>query len=113
MAYEEDEQLDQVETQRRGWMFRGTDLSKVPCFRDSFMYSIGSGMVVGIAYNLLTSKRPYNLAFGTYTVVLFGYWGVCRYNHRMNEDMRRKFDTFRKLKYRGELANTGAEAGSE
>ena len=36
--------------------FLGTDVSKVPCFRDSFFYSILSGMVVGVSYNLLTSR---------------------------------------------------------
>ena len=52
MAYAEDE----PEEERRGWNFFGTDLSKIPCFRDSFFYSIGSGMVVGVAYNLATSR---------------------------------------------------------
>ena len=28
-------------------------------------------------------RSPYKLAFGTYSGVLFAYWGVCRYNYRL------------------------------
>ena len=73
---------DEEEPERRGFMFFGTDVSKIPCFKHSFMYAIGSGMLTGVAYNLAFSRTPYKLAFGVYTSVLFGYWFVCRYDYR-------------------------------
>ena len=73
---------DEEEPQRRGLNFLGTDVSKIPCFKHSFMYAIGSGMVTGVAYNLAFSKNPFKLACGVYTSVLFGYWFVCRYDYR-------------------------------
>ena len=76
---------DEEEPQRRGFMFNGTDVSKVPCFKHSFMYGIGAGMGVGVIYNLALSRNPYKIAFGTYAAVLFGYYGVCRYNYRIRE----------------------------
>lgn len=86
-GYAED---DNEEPERRGFMFRGSDLSKAPCFKHSFMYSIGAGMTVGVAYNLALSRNPYKIAFATYTAVLFGYYGVCRYNYRMREAEMKK-----------------------
>ena len=74
---------DEEEPERKGFNFFGTDISKIPCFKHSFMYAIGSGMVTGVAYNLAFSKSPYKLAFGVYTSVLFGYWFVCRYDYRL------------------------------
>ena len=81
MAYAEDE----PEEERKGFMFNGHDLSKVPCFKNSFMYGIGSGTLVGVVYNLALSRNPFKLAFATYGVVTFGYFFVCRYNYRMSE----------------------------
>jgi len=86
MAYAEDEPEDD----RKGFMFNGHDLSKVPCFKDSFMYGIGSGALVGVAYNLILSRNPYRLAFWTYGAVTFGYYGVCRYNYRKTESEMKK-----------------------
>lgn len=86
-GYAED---DNEEPKRRGFMFMGRDVSKAPCFKHSFMYAIGSGMLVGVAYNLALSKNPMKLAFGTYAAVLFGYYGVCRYDYRMREAEMKK-----------------------
>ena len=86
-GYAED---DNEEPKRRGFMFNGRDVSKAPCFKHSFMYAIGSGMGVGVAYNLALSKNPMKLAFGTYAAVLFGYYGFCRYDYRMREAEMKK-----------------------
>ena len=78
---------------RNRFMFFGTNMAKVPCFRSSFMNAIGSGMVVGLAYNLATSRNPLSKphpAFCTYTVVLFGSWFYCRYNLRIQEAEHKK-----------------------
>ena len=87
MAYAEDEPDDEP---RRGFMFNGTDLSKVPCFKNSFMYGIGSGTMVGVFYNLAFSRNPFKLAFATYACVTFGYFGVCRYQYRQSEAEMKK-----------------------
>ena len=86
-GYAED---DNEEPKRRGFMSNGRDVSKAPCFKHSFMYAIGSGMGVGVAYNLALSKNPMKLAFGTYAAVLFGYYGFCRYDYRMREAEMKK-----------------------
>ena len=61
---------------------RGTNMLQVPCFKSTMMYSIGSGMLAGIAYNLGTSRPPGKVAFGTYAVVFWGSWIYCRVNYR-------------------------------
>lgn len=66
-------------------MFFGTNLAKIPCFRESFMAGIGSGLIVGLVYNLALSRNPFRLAFGTYGLVTFGYFIQCRYTYRMEE----------------------------
>ena len=87
MAYAEDEPDPD---ERKGFMFNGHDLSKVPCFKNSFMYGIGSGTLVGVAYNLALSRNPFKLAFCTYGLVTFGYFGVCRWNYRKSEQEMKK-----------------------
>ena len=83
---------EEEEPERRGLNFFGTDVSKIPCFKHSFMYAIGSGMLTGVAYNLAFSKSPYKLAFGVYTSVLFGYWFVCRYDYRSVSSLYAEID---------------------
>ena len=47
-------------------------MAEVPCFRNSFMYGIGAGVVTGVVYNLALSRNPMKLAFTTYGLVTFG-----------------------------------------
>ena len=62
-----------------GW----TNMAEVPCFRNSFMYGIGAGVVTGVVYNLALSRNPMKLAFSTYGLVTFGKLGAVDYccNH--------------------------------
>ena len=83
-SWAEEAEDDTSKTPR--FMLRGTDMAKVPCFKSSLMYSIGSGMLVGLAYNLGTSRPPGKIAFGTYAIVFWGSWFYCRFDLR-----RRKF----------------------
>ena len=76
------EQSQDEKSSDYSFTIRGTNMLKVPCFKSTMMYSIGSGMLTGIAYNLGTSRPPGKIAFGTYTIVLFGSWIYCRYNYR-------------------------------
>ena len=68
---------------KKDWSFsiRGTNMLKVPCFKPTMMYSIGSAMLTGIAYNLATSKPPGKIVLVTYGVVMWSTWITCRYNH--------------------------------
>ncbi|XP_066943159.1 cytochrome c oxidase assembly protein COX20, mitochondrial [Macrobrachium rosenbergii] len=61
----------------------GRDLSKIPCFRNTFLYSISSGIGSGLAYFMLTSKtrQASHVGVGAYCVVTLGYWTYCRYNY--------------------------------
>ncbi|XP_069936472.1 cytochrome c oxidase assembly protein COX20, mitochondrial isoform X1 [Cherax quadricarinatus] len=63
-------------------MFMNREISKMPCFRETFLYSISSGLAVGLIHFMLTSKvqRSSHLAFGTYGCVTLAYWSYCRYN---------------------------------
>ena len=58
------------------------DMSKVPCAKSTWMNAFGSGLTVGLAYNLATSKSPQNVVLGTMATVLFTSWTYCRYNYR-------------------------------
>lgn len=75
------EESQDEKTSDYSFTVRGTDMLKVPCFKSTMMYSIGSGMLTGIAYNLGTSRPPGKIAFGTYAVVYFGSWIYCRLNY--------------------------------
>ena len=74
MAYAEDEP-EEDQPRNRLW-FPGvtgwTNMAEVPCFRNSFMYGIGAGVVTGVVYNLALSRNPMKLAFSTYGLVTFG-----------------------------------------
>ncbi|KAG7157928.1 cytochrome c oxidase assembly protein COX20, mitochondrial-like [Homarus americanus] len=60
----------------------GRNLSQIPCFRETFLYSISSGLAAGLINFMLTSRvqRSAHLAFGVYGCVTIGYWSFCRYN---------------------------------
>ncbi|XP_037777168.1 cytochrome c oxidase assembly protein COX20, mitochondrial-like [Penaeus monodon] len=61
----------------------GRNLSEVPCFRETFLYSITSGLGSGLANFMLTSRvqRSVQVGLGVYTCVTLGYWSYCRYNY--------------------------------
>ncbi|XP_027235717.1 cytochrome c oxidase assembly protein COX20, mitochondrial [Penaeus vannamei] len=60
----------------------GRNLSEVPCFRETFLYSITSGLGSGLLNFMLTSRvqRSVQVGLGVYTCVTLGYWSYCRYN---------------------------------
>ena len=70
---------DTTENKRR-FMFRGTDMTQVPCFKQTFMNGIGSMMVVGVGYNLATSRNPMKISMITYCTVVLSSWVYCRIN---------------------------------
>lgn len=65
----------------QGLMLFGRDLSKIPCFRESFLNGIASGVGVGIVAFMKTSKPmlAQHIGFGTFTISTLVYWSYCRW----------------------------------
>ncbi|KAH9519594.1 Cytochrome c oxidase assembly protein cox20, mitochondrial [Bulinus truncatus] len=58
----------------------------IQCMKKSLTYGITGGLAVGLSHFLFTSNvsKATNFALGGYLIVLFGTWGVCRYNAAVN-----------------------------
>lgn len=77
----------------------GNDVSQIPCFRNSYLYGIVSGVGVGIVTFFGTSRprRSMHLGFATFFTVTFGYWFSCRYNYsKTNFEMMQLQSALRK-----------------
>lgn len=59
----------------------GRDVSKVPCFRSSFLYGITGGLALGLVHFLFTSKslKAVNFSVYSFSLITIGYWVQCRY----------------------------------
>lgn len=73
--------IEDDEEDKKGLTIFGRDVSKIPCFRNSFLYGIGSGIGIGFGAFLKTSKPllSQHIAVGSFTVITLVYWSVCRY----------------------------------
>ncbi|XP_037085751.1 cytochrome c oxidase assembly protein COX20, mitochondrial-like isoform X2 [Pollicipes pollicipes] len=69
------------EPEKREVTLHGRKLSNIPCFRQTYLYGIGSGMVAGLTYFMLTSRprTASHVAFGSFFTVSLSYWFYCRY----------------------------------
>ncbi|XP_050533571.1 cytochrome c oxidase assembly protein COX20, mitochondrial [Daktulosphaira vitifoliae] len=69
------------------FMFLGKDVSKIPCFRNSYFYGILGGIASGLGCFMLTSKpkKAVNVGFGSFFVISTSYWILCRYNYSITE----------------------------
>ncbi|ORY03381.1 hypothetical protein K493DRAFT_311746 [Basidiobolus meristosporus CBS 931.73] len=58
---------------------------KMPCFRDSVLYGIGSGTGIGVGHFLLKKniKSACNWAVGGFALVSIISWEVCQYQRRV------------------------------
>lgn len=67
----------------KGFILFGRDVSKIPCFRNSFYYGITSGLVLGLGHFMITSQPRKSTNFGMYsfTLVTLAYWIQCRVNY--------------------------------
>lgn len=67
----------------------GRDVSKIPCFRNSFLYGITGGLGSGLLYFLFTSKpiKAVNYSVYSFSIITVGYWVQCRYLYS-----KRKFE---------------------
>ncbi|GAM23043.1 hypothetical protein SAMD00019534_062180 [Acytostelium subglobosum LB1] len=62
--------------------------ARIPCFKDSLIYGIGSGVGVTFFTSIFTSKPPMRAAdFGVLTFLLVSgsYWPICNYNKQVQE----------------------------
>ncbi|OWR50666.1 cytochrome c oxidase assembly protein COX20, mitochondrial [Danaus plexippus] len=101
------------EEEGKGLVIFGRDVSKIPCFRESFLYGVSSGVGVGLAAFLKTSRPLFSQHVGmaTFTVTTLLYWSYCRY-----EWSKQKFDAQLlqeslkdKLKYEGTVVERELE----
>lgn len=65
----------------QGLVIFGRDISKIPCFRESFLYGIGTGIGFGLAAFVKTSKPmlAQHIGVGTFSLSTLLYWSYCRY----------------------------------
>ncbi|XP_011171868.1 cytochrome c oxidase assembly protein COX20, mitochondrial isoform X3 [Solenopsis invicta] len=79
-AVDEDDQSKAV-------MLFGRDIRKIPCFKQSMLSGIYSGLAAGLATFMFTSrvKLSTNVALGSYMGVVVAYWCYCRYNYVMQK----------------------------
>ena len=76
---------DEADQDRTSLNVFGRDLSKIQCFKSSFINGIGAGAVSGIAYNLATSRPPWRLSFWTYVAVTSASFVFCRVTANINK----------------------------
>ncbi|XP_050442892.1 cytochrome c oxidase assembly protein COX20, mitochondrial [Adelges cooleyi] len=71
----------------KAYMFLGKDVSKIPCFRNSYLYSIVGGFVAGLGHFMFTSRTQRSMHFGvgSFCVIASSYWTFCRYNYSQTE----------------------------
>ncbi|XP_055642814.1 cytochrome c oxidase assembly protein COX20, mitochondrial [Toxorhynchites rutilus septentrionalis] len=71
----------------RGVVLFGRDLSQIPCFRNSFLYGIGTGVATGFLAFLGTSRPQLSshIGFSGFMATTLCYWFACRYNWSKKE----------------------------
>ncbi|KAJ8668184.1 hypothetical protein QAD02_009847 [Eretmocerus hayati] len=69
------------EEEKKGLVIFGRDITKIPCYRSSFLYGSSSYVGVGLITFLLTSKPGFSshCGFGAFMLVTFGYYNWCIY----------------------------------
>lgn len=62
-------------------MIFGRDVSKIPCFRESFLNGIATGIGCGLAAFIKTSKPmlSQHIGVGMFSITTLVYWSYCRY----------------------------------
>ncbi|XP_050721589.1 cytochrome c oxidase assembly protein COX20, mitochondrial-like [Eriocheir sinensis] len=76
-----------MEEEKKDVKLMGRNVSQMPCFRETFLYSISSGLATGFLHFMMTSRiqRSMHVAIGTYGCVTLGYWTYCRYNYSLQK----------------------------
>ena len=73
---------EQREAKKSQWKFFGRRLTDIPCFRESYLTGILSGLGVGLGYFLFTSRvrRSCDVAVYSFAAITTGSWCYCRYD---------------------------------
>lgn len=68
---------------KKGLILFGRDVSKIPCFRESFLYGISAGVGALFICFVATSRPQFsaNIGMGSFFITTLGYWFPCRYNY--------------------------------
>lgn len=68
------------EDDRKSLIIFGRDVTKIPCFRKSFLFGITSGVVGGLATFMFTSKPTVSshMSVATFVGATWTYWMYCR-----------------------------------
>ncbi|XP_014474273.1 PREDICTED: cytochrome c oxidase protein 20 homolog isoform X1 [Dinoponera quadriceps] len=77
----------ELQNQSKEVILFGRDIRKVPCFKNSILFGIYSGLATGLATFMFTSrvKLASNVAMGSYVSVALGYYFFCRYTYVKNK----------------------------
>ncbi|KPM08665.1 cytochrome c oxidase protein 20-like protein [Sarcoptes scabiei] len=67
-------------------------LSRIPCFKHSFLTGLYAGVGSGIATFFFTShiSRSVNFSFAAFFIATYGYWFKCRLDWARNDFIRRQ-----------------------
>ncbi|XP_035740438.1 cytochrome c oxidase assembly protein COX20, mitochondrial-like [Vespa mandarinia] len=97
----------QREEDRKPVIIFGRNIAEIPCFRNSFLYGISSGIGGGLLAFLFTSrpKLAMHCTMATYFNVTIGYWFYCRYT--------RDLDHFNAIRMQDIFQNAAVLEGTE
>lgn len=73
---------DRDEPKKRSINLFGRDLTKIPCFKQSFFNGIASGVGIGLLVFMFTSRVPLacHSMMGSFGAITISYFSYCRYN---------------------------------
>ncbi|XP_002731569.1 cytochrome c oxidase assembly protein COX20, mitochondrial-like [Saccoglossus kowalevskii] len=79
------------ETETDGYS-REKGFFKIPCSRTAFMTGVGSGLVIGLAHFMFTSrvKRSADVSVLSFGFITLGAWCVCRYDRARKRLQQKK-----------------------
>lgn len=71
--------------QQQSFNIFGRDVSKIPCFRNSFLYGISGGVGAGFVAFMTTSRPPLSMhiGMGIFAVTTVCYWFPCRLSYHI------------------------------
>ncbi|XP_074631775.1 cytochrome c oxidase assembly protein COX20, mitochondrial-like [Acropora palmata] len=77
-------------------------IEKTPCARESFLYGIVGGAVVGAGYFLKSMHviKSCRYAVGSFALISFGGWELCRYmKYKEKEAIKESVDKLNQYKH--------------
>uniref|UniRef100_A0A0K8RIV9 Cytochrome c oxidase assembly protein COX20, mitochondrial n=1 Tax=Ixodes ricinus TaxID=34613 RepID=A0A0K8RIV9_IXORI len=79
-------------------MFMGRNLEEIPCLKTVFQTSIVSGLGIGLATFMFTSrpKRAADAGFYSFVAITTFYWFYCRYQYSVQKFNYQKLQKYMK-----------------